>query len=166
LIARIDSEVGSVLDLTDAEVMEGIPANPPKVGKDQSSGNSVEPSQQDVAATMKALALQERHEKMMAALVDEEEAMITSHRRHIDSMVSGLKEQMETLNEVDQPGSDVEHYVKSLLDGLQEQEKRILELRSGLRTFKKNLDEERLVSEQAEQLHRDALRAGGPQGAW
>ena len=93
---------------------------------------------------------------------DEEEAMITSHRRHIDSMVSGLKEQMETLNEVDQPGSDVEHYVKSLLDGLQEQEKRILELRSGLRTFKKNLDEERLVSEQAEQLHRDALRAGGP----
>jgi len=76
-------------------------------------------------------------------------------------MVSGLKEQMETLNEVDQPGSDVEHYVKSLLDGLQEQEKRILELRS-LRTFKKNLDEERLVSEQAEQLHRDALRAGGP----
>jgi uncharacterized protein YnzC (UPF0291/DUF896 family) len=153
-----------VLDLTDAEVMEGIPANPTKVGKGQSSGN-VEP-QKDAAATIKALALQERHEKMMAALVDEEERMITSHRRHIDSMVAGLKEQMETLNEVDQPGSDVENYVKSLLDGLQEQEKRILELRDGLRTFKKNLNEERLVSEQAEQLHREALRTGGLQGAW
>merc|ERR1719379_2401915 len=165
LIARIDSEVGSVLDLTDAEVMEGIPANPPKVGKDQ-NGGTAEPSQQDAAATMKALALQERHEKMMAALVDEEEHMITSHRRHIDSMVAGLKDQMETLNQVDQPGSDVEHYVKSLLEGLQEQEKRILELRAGLRTFKKNLGEERLLSEEAEQLQREVLRAGGMQSAW
>merc|ERR1719421_1324708 len=103
---------------------------------------------------------------VMAALVDEEEHMITSHRRHIDSMVAGLKEQMETLNEVDQPGSDVENYVKSLLEGLQEQEKRILELRAGLRTFKKNLNEERLVSEEAEQLQREVLRTGGLQSAW
>ena len=49
------------------------------------------------------------------AQVDEEEAMIAAHRQHIDSMVTGLKAQMEALNEVDRPGSDVEQYVHTLL---------------------------------------------------
>ena len=40
--------------------------------------------------------------------------LIHSHRSHIDEVVSKVKDEMQLLNEVDKPGSDVEEYAKNL----------------------------------------------------
>jgi kinesin family protein 2/24 len=40
--------------------------------------------------------------------------LITGHRRHIDDVVDLVKQEMQYLNDVDKPGSDVEQYVASL----------------------------------------------------
>ena len=54
------------------------------------------------------------HEQLIEKILTEEEDLITSHRSHIDEVVSIVKEEMTLLNEVDKPGSDVEVYAKGL----------------------------------------------------
>ena len=54
------------------------------------------------------------HEKLIEQILEEEEELITGHRRHIDDVVDVVKQEMQLLNEVDKPGSDVEGFVASL----------------------------------------------------
>ena len=54
------------------------------------------------------------HEQLIEQILEEEEQLIHNHRGHIDEVVNIVKEEMTLLNEVDQPGSDVEVYVKGL----------------------------------------------------
>lgn len=54
------------------------------------------------------------HEKLIEAILEGEEDLISSHRQHVDDIVELVKQQMSLLNEVDKPGSDVEQYVTSL----------------------------------------------------
>lgn len=54
------------------------------------------------------------HEKIIEKILEEEEELINSHRKHIDDVVEFVKQEMLLLNEVDKPGSDVEEYVKGL----------------------------------------------------
>ena len=61
-------------------------------------------------------------------------------------MVHRLKEQMEALNVVDIPGSDVDRYVTTLAAALKSQEQEILDLRERLRQFSRHLQEERELS--------------------
>jgi len=133
LAARIDSEVGHVIDLPIDEFWP----------KERDAA-------EDKGLQEEAVALQAAHDDLMTSLVDEEDSMINTHRRHIDAMVTGLKQQMEALNVVDQPGSDVEVYTHSLLAALDSQEGRIRGLQDKLRNFKHNLQQERLLSEKAE----------------
>ena len=51
---------------------------------------------------------------MIERILEEEEQLIHSHRTHIDEVVSRVKDEMQLLNEVDKPGSDVEDYAKRL----------------------------------------------------
>ena len=54
------------------------------------------------------------HEQLIEKILEEEEMLIHSHRSHIDEVVSKVKDEMQLLNEVDKPGSDVEEYAKNL----------------------------------------------------
>jgi kinesin family member 2/24 len=54
------------------------------------------------------------HERLIEKILEEEEELITGHRRHIDDVVDLVKQEMSLLNDVDKPGSDVEAYVASL----------------------------------------------------
>ncbi len=47
-------------------------------------------------------------------ILEEEEALIGSHRHHIDDVVDLVKQEMVLLHEVDKPGSDIERYVDHL----------------------------------------------------
>lgn len=60
------------------------------------------------------------HERLIEQILEEEEELITGHRRHIDEVVDLVKQEMQLLNDVDKPGSDVEAYVASLDKLLQE----------------------------------------------
>ena len=83
---------------------------------------------------------------LVDALCVEEDEMIAFHRSHIDNMVYRLKEQMEALNAVDVPGSDVDRYATTLAHTLKSQEQEIVVLRERLRSFDRNLREERELS--------------------
>jgi len=87
-----------------------------------------------------------RHDALVEALCVEEDEMIAFHRSHIDNMVHRLKEQMEALNAVDIPGSDVDRYATTLAYALKSQEQEILVLQERLRSFDRNLREERELS--------------------
>ena len=54
------------------------------------------------------------HERLIEQILEEEEELITGHRKHIDDVVDLVKQEMALLNQVDQPGSDVSNYVSSL----------------------------------------------------
>ena len=45
---------------------------------------------------------------MIEQILEEEESLITTHRSHIDEIVSIVKDEMSLLNVVDKPGSDVD----------------------------------------------------------
>lgn len=48
------------------------------------------------------------HEQIIESILEEEEALTSKHRSHIDEVVSVVKDEMALLNEVDKPGSDIE----------------------------------------------------------
>ena len=72
--------------------------------------------------------------------------MITSHRSHIDEVVSIVKDEMQLLNEVDQPGSDVEQYARALDKVLLNKIQLIMGLRENLLNFFSHLKTEEHMS--------------------
>jgi kinesin family protein 2/24 len=86
------------------------------------------------------------HEKLIEQILEEEEEVITGHRRHIDEVVDLVKQEMQLLNEVDKPGSDVEQYVASLDQLLKQKIAMITEMRKQLITFHTHLKTEEAMS--------------------
>ena len=69
------------------------------------------------------------HERLIEQILEEEEEVILGHRKHIDDVVDLVKQEMQLLNEVDKPGSDVSEYVSDLDKVLLEKIKLIEEMR-------------------------------------
>lgn len=86
------------------------------------------------------------HEKLIEQILEEEEELITGHRRHIDDVVDLVKQEMSLLNEVDKPGSDVENYVANLDKLLTQKIAMITEMRKQLITFHTHLKTEEVMS--------------------
>ena len=86
------------------------------------------------------------HEKLIEQILEEEEELITGHRRHIDDVVDLVKQEMSLLNEVDKPGSDVENYVANLDKLLTQKISMITEMRKQLITFHTHLKTEEVMS--------------------
>jgi len=86
------------------------------------------------------------HEKLINDILAEEEDFINSHRAHIDDMVELVKQEMLLINDVDKPGSDIDHYVSSLDKLFQEKAERIQNARSKLFKFHKMLKEEEVLA--------------------
>jgi len=86
------------------------------------------------------------HERVIESILEEEEKIIKTHRKHIDEQVGAVKDEMTLLNEVDKPGSDVESYIVSLDTVLQRKMKLIEGLRGQLINFYKQLKTEDQMS--------------------
>lgn len=90
--------------------------------------------------------LSEKHEQLIGVILAEEEDLINSHRQMIDEMVDCIKHQMELLNEVDKPGSDVDSYVRELDSVLSFKEEMIGKIREKLRNFNDHLRQEEEIT--------------------
>lgn len=86
------------------------------------------------------------HEKLINLILAEEEELITTHKEHIDSMVGIIKGEMMILNEVDQPGSDVDEYTTALKVYLEQQVQCIMGIKEKVERFTQNLRVEEEVS--------------------
>ena len=51
---------------------------------------------------------------MVSMILEEEESIISTHKKNLDELVDSVKEQMNMINDVDKPGSDIQSYVSSL----------------------------------------------------
>ena len=83
------------------------------LGVNQVSGNE-QPERRRIGPPMTEEQLdqmQDEHERLVQVILDEEEELISSHKVAMDYLVESVKEQMAFLNEVDQPGSDIQTYV-------------------------------------------------------
>ena len=82
------------------------------------------------------------HENLIKVILEEEEGLISKHRKHIDDVVDIIKEDMSILQNVEEPQSDIEEYVHKLDGILLRKVEHILGLRARLATFHKNLKRE------------------------
>lgn len=90
--------------------------------------------------------ISEEHERLISKILAEEEDVIAQHRQHIDSMVELVKHEMELLQDVDRPGSEIEDYVSSLDSVLQQKAELIEGLRAQLAEFHSHLRTEEKLS--------------------
>ena len=103
------------------------------------------------------------HEKLIEQILEEEEELITGHRRHIDDVVDLVKQEMALLNDVDKPGSDVVTYVASLDRLLTQKIQMIIGMRKQLIEFHTHLMTEENMSKlyQQQQAAQDTTTGGG-----
>eukprot|EP00741_Cyanophora_paradoxa_P011023 tig00020553_g10655.t1 len=87
-------------------------------------------------------ALIRTHEELINTILAEEEEIISAHRQQIDDVMELVKEEMQLLNEVDQPGSAIDEYVGKLDHILVRKMQVIQDLRERLANFTMHLQEE------------------------
>ena len=58
--------------------------------------------------------LEKHHESLIDTILQEEEEMISAHRTHVDEVMEVIKEEMAQLDAVDQPGSNIDAYIRNL----------------------------------------------------
>jgi len=90
--------------------------------------------------------LNQRHQHLINDILSEEEAVLSMHRQHIDDMVDCVKQEMNILNEVEKPASDIDEYVNNLDAILMHKIEMISMLRTKLQKFKSDLKEEQALS--------------------
>jgi len=90
--------------------------------------------------------LKEKHEHLVNVILTEEEELLSTHRLHIDENVELVKRQMNILNEVDKPGSDVEEYINNLDHILTQHLEMIKNLKNKVTTFRGHLNTEAVLS--------------------
>jgi kinesin family protein 2/24 len=90
--------------------------------------------------------MSEGHEKLINVILAEEEEIINAHKEHIDDMVGIIKQEMNILHEVDQPGSDVDEYTNALKNFLEQQVKCISQMKERLGKFTQHLRMEEEIS--------------------
>lgn len=90
--------------------------------------------------------LKDEHETLVSTILQEEESLLSHHRKHIDNNVDLVKRQMSILNDVDKPGSDVECYIKDLDQILTQNMEMIKLMKSKLGNFRGYLAKEAKLS--------------------
>lgn len=79
-------------------------------------------------------------------ILEEEEEIIASHKQQIDEIVEMVKQEMQILQEVDKPGSDVESYASALDSILAQKMETISSLKSRVNEFQGHLKKEQILS--------------------
>ncbi|KAE8734261.1 ubiquitin-like-specific protease ESD4-like [Hibiscus syriacus] len=80
------------------------------------------------------------------AILEEEEALIASHRKEIEDTMEIVREEMKLLAEVDQPGSHIDNYVTQLSFVLSRKAASLVSLQARLSRFQHRLKEKEILS--------------------
>nr|GMD76833.1 kinesin-like protein KIN-13B [Ipomoea batatas] len=93
-------------------------------------------------------------------LLKEEEALLNAHRKQVEETMDLVREEMNLLVEVDQPGNQLDDYISSLHRLLSQKAAGIMQLQTRLAEFQKHLKEQNachdglcFVSSTGKQLH-------------
>ncbi|XP_009630321.1 kinesin-like protein KIN-13A isoform X1 [Nicotiana tabacum] len=79
-------------------------------------------------------------------LLQEEEALMTAHRKEIEDTMDIVREEMKLLAEVDQPGSLIDNYVSQLSYVLSRKAASLVSLQARLSRFQHRLKEQEILS--------------------
>ncbi|XP_073050337.1 kinesin-like protein KIN-13A [Primulina eburnea] len=79
-------------------------------------------------------------------ILEEEEALISAHRKEIEDTMEIVREEMKLLAEVDQPGSHVDNYVTQLNFVLSRKAASLVSLQARLARFQHRLKEQEILS--------------------
>ncbi|XP_018477625.1 kinesin-like protein KIN-13A isoform X1 [Raphanus sativus] len=82
----------------------------------------------------------------ISALLEEEEALITAHRKEIEDTMEIVREEMKLLAEVDRPGSMIDNYVTQLSFVLSRKAAGLVSLQARLARFQHRLKEQEILS--------------------
>ncbi|CAN6928311.1 unnamed protein product [Brassica oleracea] len=82
----------------------------------------------------------------ISALLEEEEALITAHRKEIEDTMEIVREEMKLLAEVDRPGSMIDNYVTQLNFVLSRKAAGLVSLQARLARFQHRLKEQEILS--------------------
>ena len=88
----------------------------------------------------------EEHEKLIDIILNEEEELISCHKNCVDKSVESIKNEMNLIQQVDQPNSNVNDYVDKLGSLLTQRADEIAILRGKLRQFADHLQQEKDIS--------------------
>jgi len=88
-----------------------------------------------------------QHEVVMNDILDGEEVVIEGHRRMIETLMELVKEEMNMLSEVDQPGSAIDKYIDRLDAILAEKSRVISTMQTKVDDFKAKLGQEEELSQ-------------------
>ncbi|KAF8401476.1 hypothetical protein HHK36_012415 [Tetracentron sinense] len=86
------------------------------------------------------------HDGDMNAVLEEEEALIATHRKEIENTMEIVREEMKLLAEVDQPGSLIDNYVTQLSFVLSRKAAGLVSLQARLARFQHRLKEQEILS--------------------
>ncbi|GFR51132.1 hypothetical protein Agub_g13486 [Astrephomene gubernaculifera] len=91
-------------------------------------------------------ALAERHDELMDSILLEEENLVAFHRAKLEEDMETMRQEMALLQEVDKPGSEIDHYVEQMTALLNIKRQGIQGLQAKLDAFKAKLREEEALS--------------------
>ncbi|RWR76516.1 kinesin-like protein KIN-13A [Cinnamomum micranthum f. kanehirae] len=86
------------------------------------------------------------HDGQINAILEEEEALISAHRKEIEETMEIVREEMKLLTEVDQPGSLIDNYVTQLSFVLSRKAAGLVSLQARLARFQHRLKEQEILS--------------------
>ena len=86
------------------------------------------------------------HERMVNLILEEEENIVAAHKQHIDEIVEMIKQEMQLLQELDKPESDIESYAALLDSTLSNKIEAVNSLRKKLSSFRSHLKHEKELS--------------------
>ncbi|CAL5096979.1 unnamed protein product [Urochloa decumbens] len=122
--------------------------NGPEAGR---AGYKKQPQQQQRPPSASASSRQSEKESScddveIDAILEEEEALIAAHRKEIENTMEIVREEMNLLAEVDQPGSLIDNYVTQLSFLLSRKAAGLVSLQARLARFQHRLKEQEILS--------------------
>lgn len=85
------------------------------------------------------------------AILEQEDALITAHRKEIEDTMEIVREEMKLLTEIDQPGSRIDRYVSQLSFVLSRKAAGLVNLQARLARFQQHLKEQDIFNTKSTQ---------------
>lgn len=90
-------------------------------------------------------SLEKQHENYIQLIIQEEEDLMKTHERHINTTIDLVKQEMVLMSEADKIGSNIEDYLNNLELVLDRELTSIREVKDKVSKMKKNLSESKRV---------------------
>ncbi|KAI9123136.1 hypothetical protein K1719_006025 [Acacia pycnantha] len=118
-------------------------------GSDSSTTNSKQPStgnQKTITTSTRQFQEEFFPDGNINGVLEEEEALISAHRKEIEDTMEIVREEMKLLAEVEQPGSRIDNYVTQLSIVLSRKAASLVGLQARLARFQHRLKEQEILS--------------------